>query len=381
MALLLELGRHLPAPLAGGTPVAVLATSTAQLLGMLLVLLSSAGFLWLSQHKAWPAAHWPSLLSLLVLALTFFVQWIDQHRVLQTPAWLVWPMAWALHGWMLYKNEAQDTGQTQRGYIAHVGQVWLLTLWLADALWFCIDLAKVWHTSWPKLLFTLSLALVLIAIAMLAKHGQRAWPMQRYAPAYGWHAAWPLALLLFGGTLALALLSAGQTEPWPYIPFLNPTDLTLGLSIGALWLWRRTVRNAQGWPEATAWVGHPQALAVLAGLAFVVLNTVWLRTAHHVFGVPWDASALFDSALVQAGYAIVWTVLALGLTIVAQRRAQRAMWLAGAGLLGLVILKLWLIDLSHTAGIERIVAFIAVGVMMLVVGYFAPMPPAKTQEN
>jgi uncharacterized membrane protein len=39
-------------------------------------------------------------------------------------------------------------------------------------------------------------------------------------------------------------------------------------------------------------------------------------------------------------------------------------------------LKLFLVDLSNRGGSERIVVFIAVGVLMLVVGYFAPMPPA-----
>jgi uncharacterized membrane protein len=47
----------------------------------------------------------------------------------------------------------------------------------------------------------------------------------------------------------------------------------------------------------------------------------------------------------------------------------------GAGLLGLVVVKLLLIDLSNAGGAERIIAFIVVGVLMLVVGYFAPLPP------
>jgi uncharacterized membrane protein len=49
--------------------------------------------------------------------------------------------------------------------------------------------------------------------------------------------------------------------------------------------------------------------------------------------------------------------------------------LVGAGLLGLVVAKLLLIDLSNAGGAERIIAFIVVGVLMLVVGYVAPLPP------
>ena len=40
------------------------------------------------------------------------------------------------------------------------------------------------------------------------------------------------------------------------------------------------------------------------------------------------------------------------------------------------MLKLFVIDLSNRGGSERIFVFIAVGVLMLVVGYFAPIPPA-----
>jgi uncharacterized membrane protein len=116
---------------------------------------------------------------------------------------------------------------------------------------------------------------------------------------------------------------------------------------------------------------------VLAGVGFVALNTVWLRVAHQYAGVPWDAGRLFDSFLVQAGYSILWTLLALGLMLFANQRDVRPLWMGGAGLLGLTVAKLFLVDLSNRGGSERIVAFIAVGVLMLVVGYFAPIPPAK----
>ena len=113
-------------------------------------------------------------------------------------------------------------------------------------------------------------------------------------------------------------------------------------------------------------------------LALVVLSTVWLRVAHHFFQVPWNAWALYHSFVVQTGYAILWTVLALALMVAAHRRGLRPAWLAGAGLLALVVLKLILVDLSNRGGGERIIAFIGVGVLMLVVGYLAPLPPRAT---
>ncbi len=145
---------------------------------------------------------------------------------------------------------------------------------------------------------------------------------------------------------------------------------------------RPTCPSRSAWPPARCGLAIPPAasdrrwLLALAAIGFVALNTVWLRVAHNHGGVAWNAQSLFASFLVQAGYSILWTLTALALMIGAHRRGSRATWMAGAGLLGLTVLKLFVIDLSNRGGSERIVVFIAVGVLMLVVGYFAPVPPA-----
>jgi uncharacterized membrane protein len=116
---------------------------------------------------------------------------------------------------------------------------------------------------------------------------------------------------------------------------------------------------------------------VLAAIAFVAVNTVWLRVTHHFAGVAWNAHVMFESFLVQAGYSILWTLIAVVLMVGAHRKALRPVWMLGGGLLALTVLKLFIIDLSNRGGSERIIVFIAVGLLMLVVGYFAPMPPSR----
>ena len=44
-----------------------------------------------------------------------------------------------------------------------------------------------------------------------------------------------------------------------------------------------------------------------------------------------------------------------------------------------VVVKLVLVDLSRLSGITRIFSFIGVGVLMLVIGYFSPVPPRKKE--
>ena len=81
------------------------------------------------------------------------------------------------------------------------------------------------------------------------------------------------------------------------------------------------------------------------------------------------------SVLVQTALSIFWTVLALAAMAFATHRSIRALWFAGAALMAVVVAKLFLVDLSNVGGVERIVSFIGVGVLMLVIGYFAPVPP------
>ena len=59
----------------------------------------------------------------------------------------------------------------------------------------------------------------------------------------------------------------------------------------------------------------------------------------------------------------------------ATRRASRIFWFIGGALLAATVVKLFLFDLSHVTGIERIVSFIGIGLMLLLIGYFSPLPP------
>jgi uncharacterized membrane protein len=63
--------------------------------------------------------------------------------------------------------------------------------------------------------------------------------------------------------------------------------------------------------------------------------------------------------------------------LLGHKRAQRMVWAVGAGLLGVVVLKLFFVELADRGGLYRIVSFIVVGLLLLVVGHFAPVPPNK----
>ena len=194
-------------------------------------------------------------------------------------------------------------------------------------------------------------------------------------------AAVPLAGLTYVGAFVAALRAQGVTDPLPFVPLFNPVDLTVATALVVLALWVRTVRSAGDRPAAAEPLLGKAGLAAGGLLAFAAVNGAWLRTAHHWLGVDWSAEALGASSAVQTGLAILWTLLAMGLMLLAHRRALRLSWLVGAALLGAVVVKLLLVDLSNAQGWERIVTFIGVGVLMLVIGYFVPLPPKSTDKE
>jgi uncharacterized membrane protein len=89
---------------------------------------------------------------------------------------------------------------------------------------------------------------------------------------------------------------------------------------------------------------------------------------------------MLRSDLVQAALSLFWTLLALGAMVAGTRRVSRPLWLLGAGLMAVVVGKLFLVDLSNIGTVERIVSFLGVGVLMLVIGYLAPVPPKEGEH-
>ncbi|TXH38439.1 MAG: DUF2339 domain-containing protein, partial [Burkholderiaceae bacterium] len=71
-------------------------------------------------------------------------------------------------------------------------------------------------------------------------------------------------------------------------------------------------------------------------------------------------------------------VLAAVLRVLGHRRQQREIWLGGAALLAMVLLKLLLVDLSNVTALARVVSFMGAGGLLLLIGYLAPLPPART---
>jgi len=159
---------------------------------------------------------------------------------------------------------------------------------------------------------------------------------------------------------------------WPWIPVLNRLEFWAGCGFVALWVAARFYALHRNVVYDKIARGVP---FILAGLAFWWANGLLLRILAGFGDIPWQVDTLWSSRMVQTTFALFWTVIALVVMVKATRAASRHTWMAGAVLLGVVIVKLMLVDSARGGGLARAIAFIGVAVLVLIVGYFSPLPP------
>ena len=385
----IEAGRFAPTAVAGRPPVPAFTPAIQPLLAMLAYVASAWGADAVGRRTRWRVATWPGRVTIAVLALTFVGVVGGGEHVAFTPDWLIWAAVLTIHLRLLFLADRDEEAGTPGPIVAragHVGTAWLGTAIVADTVWLAIDRAGLARTGWNDAGLPVVLALALVVLTRWATRrltgpAPTRWPLAGNAADYGWIAAAPVAGVALLVALAVALASPGDASPLPYLPLLNPVDLSLALVLGAALLWRRTALAATPRPRAGELLEAPKTLAGMGGLTFVLVNTVWLRAAHQLIGVAWDPGALLGSFVVQAGLALLWTLLALALMIGAHRRGVRNWWIVGAGLLGITVAKLLLVDMGNIGGAARVVTFMSVGVLMLVVGYLAPLPPQRAPSK
>jgi uncharacterized membrane protein len=215
---------------------------------------------------------------------------------------------------------------------------------------------------------------LLPAALMLAGRERLPWPLRRHFSLYLGPGAGPLLLFAAAWALFVNLTRTGDPWPLPYLPLFNSLDAGVAAVHLVLFLWARRLLACpqHPWPQLAPLL-RPM---FLAGSLFVWLNAVIVRTVHHWGGVPFRFDAMFDSALLQTSLSLCWSLTALGTMVFATRRGLRTVWLSGGALLAAVVVKLFAVDLAGVGTVGRIVSFLGVGLLMLLIGYLSPVPPA-----
>jgi uncharacterized membrane protein len=375
------------------TPATVEAFTTAQWWSMYLVCVavSAIGFALLARRLQWialrlfSATSWVALApaTLTVLAMLYLDQelptaliwtgfgaaWAASETLLR-----LWPASgWELPAFVLKPIHALRTAGP-----------WLM-LWKAGQiaigayLYGANEQAQLlaeggWRVSGSWANFLPAWAMMLVLVWLIRRSAAQRWPVAPLAPWYR-HLVLPAAT---AWSLVLAavwnLFQDGSMAPLPYVPLLNPLDMTtaFALLLGAFcYRMLRQDRDALS-TQANAQI----ARLPLAGMvyAYVWLNLILLRSAAHYLDIDYRAGSLFASLFVQAMLSLMWSITAMVIMRRATRTHARRWWMVGAGFLALVVAKLFLVDLAGSGSVSRIVSFVGVGGLMLLIGYLAPYP-------
>jgi uncharacterized membrane protein len=311
---------------------------------------------------------------MLFLLAVFAVSLIDDKHPLSDGGWLAWPLALLMHYSLLLRYD-RDCFPDWFAWV-HAFGFWLLAAIGALELHWLAHENGLLHDSW-------SAAAVIVVPGLLLLWASRpsalgSWPLDRYAPSYlGW-GAWPLLTGLAAWCVFTDIGNDGNASPLPYFPLLNPVDLGHAFIALVSLKWALQVRRH---PEHLPQQDMRQMCMVAGALVFIWLNAMLLRSIHQWLDIPYTGSALFNSVLVQAALSLFWSLLALALMLTGTRKRWRRLWMLGAALMAVVVAKLLFVDLGTIASVARIVSFIGVGLLMLLIGYVAPVPPEQKKTE
>ncbi len=326
----------------------------------------------LSRRLRWPQLDTLGLGILPTMAAVLIISLANQSHPLGLYGWAAWPLSLIAHYGFLRLRESEFS---QFGAVLHAGVYWLLAVLVGVEVYWQVDrfASEVWR---PVAAFT---AVLLLVAGTLSGRRLLTWPIAAHWRGYLLTCCGPVLLVLGTVVLVTHLVFDADPSPLPYLPVLNPLSLLAVLLVAVALRWKRLAASFETHVFApllaASWV------PTLAVVGVVAATMEAARSIHHWQDVPWDFESLVASTTLQASLSVIWAVIALAGMVAGVRLSDRLVWAAGASFMAMVVIKLFLVDLSSLTAVSRVVSFLGVGVLLLIVGYLAPVPPATTQEN
>ena len=317
----------------------------------------------LSARHYWRLLSWVLPLPMVLLSLALLMMLVEERSLFDAYLFLVWGSALGLWYGLLWRLERQ-AWFSPWVKIAQAFTFWLIIILLMLQLQVWLKAYFTLDNAWPMAAWPL-VPLSMIWLILKAP----SWPFTTQRALLFYSVVLP-SLCLIAGWFLLSLSVAGDAEPLPWLPVFNPIDLV------TLWFVFTLLMANAYWQQQTN-LKAPRFLPYsLIFIGFAWLNLTVLRVLHHWYGLAWVFPDLLLNPITQTTLALVWGSSGLLLTWWGNRTGKRSLWSAGAVLLAAVVLKLFLIDFASSDTVERIISFIGVGVLLLFIGYLAPLPPA-----
>ncbi|MDR3346806.1 MAG: DUF2339 domain-containing protein, partial [Campylobacteraceae bacterium] len=354
----------------------VFATADAKASTLAAFIVSSWLWYFIGKKQKWdvlgyaPLSLWPVLL----FSLTR-----DAHH-----SWLIeagYLAAFVSAYFYLFKNENLQKIYKHLELVLHISLLWIVFKWIYDNVDFLMYHFMGWgYEALEWSVFTTVFSALVLLVYLLQK--KAIFPFALYRLEYWLAGLAPVVLYLAAGLLR-GLGFDGHIVGWRYIPLLNPLEegAIFALIVLVFYFKRVFVLLKQN-ALLLEYQKNLKSIAakLLGALIFLWANSVVLRFLSDILDISWSFYYLWQDSGVHTVFSFIWTLLALVLIIIANRRKSRKIWFAGMGLLAVVVAKLVLHDSVHLEGLFRAFVFIGVALLMLLIGFLAPIPP-KNIEN
>ncbi|WP_419838175.1 DUF2339 domain-containing protein [Candidatus Poriferisodalis sp.] len=328
----------------------------------------------------WNELEWAGVLMLPTLGVALVVALASKDYPSADWGWTAWPFMFVAYAAFL-----RTGGDRLKATGLYGGLYCLASVFLAAEVYG--QLAQVADGAWP--LYGAAAAVLLWMEASLLVR-----PVASWFVGDGWRCC-----LLYGITPVVWAAAAGvgiavvnhhgDVDPLLFLPILNPIDIFAAASVILLLRWKREMvaELSADSDSLTPAIGSLLRLAatpwlpVLSAASVVALTMSAARTVHHWAGVPFELRSLVYSTELQVAVSILWAAIALAAMVAGVRAGDRRIWIVGASWMGIVVIKLFLVDLASLAALPKAGSFIGVGIVLLIVGYLAPVPPSQAKAE
>ena len=299
------------------------------------------------------------------------------HDFFAGPGLWAWLFFFAVQAWLL-KQSWNCAGRNGCKVCGRAHSIWLFLSMLVSAVVLtCTGRAYtvLWglSESWTSLAGILpALAFVSVSSAIAAK--KETWPRDRRMVMLFWL---PLALVLSTSVWFLGtLFASGDPAPLPqYVPLLNPLELEQAFCIAAVAFWQICAQRVEGVPS----LSRKALFTVMDVMVFLWITAMLARATHFFMGIP--MSEVPHSGHFHLALLVLWGLYGIGHMAAGNKLLLRRAWVAGAILMLIDIGKLLLVDLAQTGTITRIISFFVAGLLLLFIGWAAPLPPASAKRQ
>lgn len=337
---------------------------------LLFLTISTLVFVLIAHKIKWKSMHYlkyaylPSLIATIIFYQSTSVSFITGYCS------VAWIAVFLFNYWLL---KVYDNTNFRWRNIYHIFSVFMIisvcVILFTEYTEIITGAESIWYKG------SSSFALIILTALLYFMKNVNKWPLRHFFDSY-FKISLPVLLIVSCIFILYDNLTyPGQLSFIPYLPIFNIIDIS---GIFALFIGLKVLQKNLN-PLISEY--RNEWYISMGVLGFILINAGMLRSFHYWYEIPYQWKPMWNSFMIQTGFSILWTITSLVLMILSTRKEWRNLWLTGMGLIIAVVAKLFLVDMSASGTIERIVAFLSVGVLLSVIGYFSPIPPDKTKAD